>query len=66
MRVTAWYKTLKPYGKLLDANIMICAVLGQKIWCILLKDANTVRWFVPSYCVEEARKHLPITIPSHI
>lgn len=43
----------------LDANILIRAVLGQKVRCILMSDANTVRWFVPSYCVEEARKHLP-------
>lgn len=43
----------------LDANILIRAVLGQKVRSILLNDANTVRWFVPSYCVDEARKHLP-------
>lgn len=43
----------------LDANILIRAVLGQKVRCILLNDADTVRWFVPIYCVDEARKHLP-------
>lgn len=44
----------------LDANILIRAVLGNKVSQFLITFSNTVDFFTPDSCVEEAQKYLPI------
>jgi predicted nucleic acid-binding protein len=43
----------------LDANIIIRAVLGNKVRNYLLKFYETVDFFTPDICIEEVRKNLP-------
>jgi predicted nucleic acid-binding protein len=44
----------------LDANIIIRAVLGKKVRDHLLEFSEVVDFFTPDICVEEVQKHLPI------
>jgi predicted nucleic acid-binding protein len=44
----------------LDANILIRAVLGQKVRGILEEFAYTTQFFTPDVCYEDARKYLPL------
>ncbi len=50
--------TLQPI--VLDANILIRAVLGNKVRSLLLTFNKTVEFFVPDVCLEDAEKYLPI------
>ena len=43
----------------LDANILIRAVLGQKVRNTLSKFANSAQFFTPDVCFADARKYLP-------
>ena len=43
----------------LDANILIRAVLGEKVRNTLSKFANSVQFFTPDVCFADARKYLP-------
>ena len=43
----------------LDANILIRAVLGKKVRELLFKHNATVNFFTPDVCVEDAQKYLP-------
>ena len=43
----------------LDANILIRAVLGQRVLELILKNAETVKFFAPDAAYAEARKYLP-------
>jgi len=43
----------------LDANILIRAVLGPRVRELILANADKVQFFVPSVCVVDARKYLP-------
>jgi len=43
----------------LDANIIIRAVLGKKVREHLLNFSEVVDFFTPDICVEEVQKHLP-------
>ncbi len=44
----------------LDANILIRAVLGQKVRNILFKFAHSAQFFTPDVCFADARKYLPV------
>lgn len=44
----------------LDANILIRAVLGNKVSHLLVNFGRSVEFFVPDVCVEDAEKYLPI------
>ncbi|MBC5767022.1 PIN domain-containing protein [Ramlibacter albus] len=43
----------------LDANILVRAVLGQRVRALLLEYAGEVSFFAPATAFEEAREHLP-------
>jgi predicted nucleic acid-binding protein len=43
----------------LDANILIRAVLGKRVRAILLKYCATVRFIAPQDMIAEAEEHLP-------
>lgn len=43
----------------LDANILIRAVLGKRVRELLLAHAATVRFFAPDVAYADARKYLP-------
>lgn len=44
----------------LDANILIRAVLGNKVKQYLITYNGVVEFFIPDICVKEAKKYLPI------
>lgn len=44
----------------LDANILIRAVLGDKVRQYLLSFNKSVEFFIPDVCVQDAEKYLPI------
>jgi predicted nucleic acid-binding protein len=46
----------------LDANILIRAVLGAKVRGIIERHAHHAELFVPAWCVAEAREHLPAIV----
>lgn len=43
----------------LDANILIRAVLGQKVRTLVTTYAGQIDFFTPAVCFEDARKYLP-------
>lgn len=43
----------------LDANILIRAVLGQKVRTLIIEYAGQVDYFSPAVCFDDARKYLP-------
>jgi predicted nucleic acid-binding protein len=43
----------------LDANILIRAVLGNRVRSLLAKYGSTVEFFAPDTAYQEARKHVP-------
>lgn len=43
----------------LDANILIRAVLGRRVRELLIEHAATVKFFAPDVAYSDARKHLP-------
>lgn len=43
----------------LDANILIRAVLGQKVRNILVEASPRVQFFTPEICFEDAKRYLP-------
>lgn len=44
----------------LDANILIRAVLGNKVRDLLVKNNKNVDFFTPKVCFADAEKYLPI------
>ncbi len=44
----------------IDANILIRAVLGKKVRDIIQKFAPTTQFFTPDLCYEDAAKYLPV------
>ena len=44
----------------LDANILIRAVLGNRVRTLLTTYAGVVDFFTPDDCIADARKYLPI------
>jgi len=43
----------------LDANILIRAVLGKRVRELILENAATVKFFAPTVAYDDARKYLP-------
>jgi predicted nucleic acid-binding protein len=43
----------------LDANILICAVLGKRVRELLVENADRVQFFSPDVAYADARKYLP-------
>ena len=43
----------------LDANILVRAVLGTKVSTLLYDYSDSTEYFTTQHCFEEARKHLP-------
>lgn len=43
----------------LDANILIRAVLGKRVRELILENTATVKFFAPSVAYDDARKYLP-------
>ena len=41
---------------ILDANILIRAVLGSKVRNLILDNAEKVRFFAPEVCLADAKK----------
>ena len=46
----------------LDANILIRAVLGKRVRAILEQYAATVQFFAPDVAYADAREHLPLIL----
>jgi predicted nucleic acid-binding protein len=46
----------------LDANILVRAALGPKARGIIERHASHAEFFVPAWCVAEAREHLPVIV----
>jgi predicted nucleic acid-binding protein len=61
----------KDKGLVLDANILVRAVLGKRVGDILERHHHHAKFFSPEICFEEAREHLPAILkkrgidPSH-
>lgn len=47
-------------GLVLDSNILIRAVLGRRVFQLLLKYRGTVVFCCPDRCFDDAQKYLPI------
>jgi hypothetical protein len=43
----------------LDANILIRAVLGKQVRELIFKNVTTVKFFAPDVAYADARKYLP-------
>ena len=43
----------------LDANILIRAVLGKRVRELIIENLATVKFFAPDVAYEDARKYLP-------
>ena len=43
----------------LDANILIRAVLGRRVLALLVRYGSDVQFFAPEPAFDEAREHLP-------
>ena len=50
---------------ILDANILIRAVLGTRVPLLLEKMSSSVRFFTPQICVDDAYKYLPPILKKH-
>lgn len=46
----------------LDANILIRAVLGRRVLPLLVRYASSVQFFAPEFAFAEAREHLPVIL----
>lgn len=46
-------------GLVLDANILIRLVLGPRVRELLIEHLDTVAFFAPAECFEDARRYLP-------
>jgi hypothetical protein len=44
----------------LDANILIRAVLGNRVRTLLITYAGVVDFFTPDVCMADAQKYLPL------
>lgn len=43
----------------LDANVLIRAVLGPRVRELIFRNAGNVSFFTPCVCLDDARKYLP-------
>jgi len=46
-------------GLVLDANILIRAVLGKRVRSLIEKYEDSVEFYTPDLCFEQAREYLP-------
>jgi predicted nucleic acid-binding protein len=46
----------------LDANILIRAVLGNKVRDLIITHSDTVCFFTPDVCMEDSKKYLPVLL----
>jgi hypothetical protein len=46
----------------LDANILIRAVLGKRVRELLIEHAATIKFFAPDVAYADARKYLPVLL----
>ena len=46
----------------LDANILIRAVLGKRVRELIVSNASTVQFFAPDVAYADARKSLPAVL----
>ncbi len=44
----------------IDANILVRAVLGERVRNLITEHHQAVEFFIPDVCVADARKYLPI------
>ena len=51
-----------PNMLVLDANILVRAVLGQKVRKIIISYHEKVHFFTPEVCFEDAEKYLPVLL----
>lgn len=51
--------TARQKALVLDANILIRAVLGAKVRDLIVANADHVNFFVPLACVADAQKYIP-------
>lgn len=51
-------------GLVSDANILIRAVLGRRVFELLERYGKQMRFCAPDRCFAEARKHLPLIVSS--
>jgi predicted nucleic acid-binding protein len=51
-------------GLVLDANILIRAVLGKRVRSLLEKYEGSVEFYTPDLCFEQAREYLPAILKS--
>ena len=50
---------MKDKAVVIDANILIRAVLGRRVREIILTHAHTIKFFAPDVAYADARKYLP-------
>lgn len=50
---------MKDKAIVLDANILIRAVLGKRVRELIIENASTVKFFAPDVAYDDARKYLP-------
>jgi hypothetical protein len=46
----------------LDANILIRAILGNKVRTLITTHVETIDFFTPDVCLADAQKYLPILL----
>jgi PIN domain len=46
----------------LDANILIRAVLGNKVRTLITTYSESIDFFTPDVCMADAKKYLPILL----
>ncbi len=44
----------------IDANILVRAVLGERVRNLIIEHHQAVEFFIPDVCVADAQKYLPI------
>ncbi len=53
-----------PRKIVLDANILLRAVFGEKVYSLLKQYEDVAEFYSPDLCIEEARRHIP-SIAAH-
>ena len=48
-----------PRKLVLDTNILLRAVFGNKVYILLKQYEDVAEFYAPDLCIEEARRHIP-------
>jgi predicted nucleic acid-binding protein len=48
-----------PRKLVLDANILLRAVFGNKVYILMKQYEDMAEFYAPDICIEEARRHIP-------